>query len=889
MNLSKIRKYLYDNEIDIRQRTFMMNTINLVLILGITTLEIIFIKSMLLESLSTIAIILIFLITAFYSLKKKKINTGSIIITSIMCFIYFPITFINGGGISGVGPIWFIFNLFLVSMMLDGKIRLLFFVAEEVIGLGCYLITYLHPELTPTYTSLLSYIYSFTALILVTISIANMITFENRLFQAANEESIKQKEEIEALSESQNRFFSSMSHEIRTPINTIIGLNEMILREDISDEIAEDAANIRVAGKLLLNLINDILDMSKFQAGDMKILIDQYSVGNMLSDIVGMLWIRAREKNLELKVSVAPDVPTELFGDEVRIKQILMNVVNNAIKYTKEGSVSLSIECEKKEGGMYNMIYTVADTGMGIKKEDIPYLFTAYKRVDENSNKHIEGTGLGLSIVKNFLDLMGGKVTVNSVYTKGTTFVIEIPEKAATDEVIGEYDYEKRHQNSIRPEYKQKFEAPEAKILVVDDNKANLMVVEKLLRDTKVQVDTAISGREALKLTQEKQYHLIFMDHLMPEMDGIECQNAIKNQVGGRNRDTRIVILTANAGEENRQLYAEEGFDGYLVKPVSGEQLENEVYRFLPKDIVRVTGDDEILEETISWMRTGQKKKRVIIAAESVADIPRDLIEKYSIAILPHKVKTDAGTFKDGEEIDTGGVLSYMKNEENIMHPSPPSVEEMETFFAEQLTKANNVLFIAISSKIENTSYPYALEAAKAFDNVTIYDTKNLSTGQGMIAVDAARMAEVGKSIDEIVKSLDEIIGKIHTSFIVENLDYLARANQVTTRSANLIKVFMVRPVLVLKNGIMKVGAVHFGSRRNSWIRYINRCLSVSDIDDRVICITYVGLSKKELNWIEIEIKKKVSFKKFIFIQACPAIAVNCGPGTFGLILRTNK
>ena len=253
----------------------------------------------------------------------------------------------------------------------------------------------------------------------------------------------KQRKEIYMLNKSQNSFFSNMSHEIRTPINTIIGLNEMILREDVSEEVIEDAVNIKAAGKLLLNLINDILDMSKFQSGSMQLLIEPYHTGDMLSDIVGMLWIRAKDKKLDFNVDVSPDIPAELIGDEVRIKQVLINIINNAIKYTKEGSVSLTVQCERKDDKTCNMIYMVSDTGIGIKSEDIPYLFSAFKRVDETSTKHIEGTGLGLSIVKQLVDIMGGKITVNSVYKKGSTFMIEIPQRIEREDSVGNYDFAK--------------------------------------------------------------------------------------------------------------------------------------------------------------------------------------------------------------------------------------------------------------------------------------------------------------------------------------------------------------------------------------------------------------------------------------------------------------
>ena len=696
----------------------------------------------------------------------------------------------------------------------------------------------------------------------------------------------KQRREIYMLNKSQTSFFSNMSHEIRTPINTIIGLNEMILREDVSDEVIEDAVNIKAAGKLLLNLINDILDMSKFQSGSMQLLIEPYHTGDMLSDIVGMLWIRAKDKKLDFNVDVSPDIPAELIGDEVRIKQILINVINNAIKYTKEGAVSLTVQCERHEDKICNMIYMVSDTGIGIKSEDIPYLFSAFKRVDETTTKHIEGTGLGLSIVKQLVDLMGGKITVNSVYKKGSTFVIEIPQRIEREGSVGKYDFDKARSASKKKEYLPKFEAPEARILVVDDNEANLMVVRKLLRETKVRVDTAASGAEALRKTLNIKYNVIFMDHLMPEMDGIECRRKIKEQTGGRCRDTAIIILTANADEENRALYTRENFDGYLSKPVSGDALENELYIHLPKEIVRITGNrSEIAEESISWMSGSKKRKSIVITTESVADLSPELIEKYGIAIIPHKVRTEEGVFKDGKEIETLGVLKYMENPNNSVLPQGPTVREVEEFFAKQLTYANNVIHISISSKIEHSGYQPSLEASKSFDNVFIIDSGHVSSGQGLLAIVAARLVEEGHSAEQIVKELESYKKKVHTSFIVDNLDFLARAGQVGTGTANVVKSLMGRPVLRLRNGKMGVGMTYFGARETAWKAYINSVLTnAAKIDTRILFVTYVGISKRDTDWIREQIEKYMHFDEIYFKQASPAVSVNCGPGTFGLL-----
>ena len=698
-----------------------------------------------------------------------------------------------------------------------------------------------------------------------------------------------QKKEISDLSTAQNRFFSSMSHEIRTPINTIIGLNEMIMREKVSDEVAEDAANIRAASNMLLHIINDILDMSKITSGQMKLTPVAYHPGNMLSDIVGMLWMRAKEKGLKFEVEIAPDIPSELYGDEVRIKQILINLLNNAIKYTKEGSVTLSIQNNGITDGVADIIYSVTDTGMGIRKESLPYLFTAFKRVDEEQNRYIEGTGLGLSIVKELTELMGGSVTVNSVYTQGSTFVIEIPQSVTDFSTIGKLEFEKKHDTNTSGSYRSSFEAPDAKVLVVDDNESNLLVVSKLLRDTLVKIDTATSGAAALELTQENEYDVILMDHLMPEMNGIECFHKIKDQVGGASKNARVVALTANAGSEMRKLYSEEGFDGYLVKPVSPVDLENELERLLPKNLVTVVNRDEnIVESSMSWLDNRKRKKPIAVTSESVADIPAALLEKYGIDTIPHKVETQEGVFADGREIDSDGLLEYMADDHNV-RTHAPTVKEHEEFFAKSLTRANNILHITISSRVEHSGYDEAKDGARAFDSVTIFDSRHLSSGQGLLALEACKLASSGLSVGEIIKRLEYARRYVHTNFIVENLDYLARSKQISPRIAAICKAIMFHPVIEMKNGKMTVSQIFFGSRVRSWTKYISSCLSnVSDIDKSMLFITYVGLNKKDLDLIKGIVEKKVKFENVYCQKASPAIAVNSGPGTFGLLFLKN-
>ncbi len=882
----RIKNYLYDQEIDFEERTFALFTGLAACALFVVLIADILLRENIVEILVLTSTTVTSPFVTYFAVKKHFTEKAAMIMTIWMVFIVLPITFFFGGGLYGGSIIWISFAFLYIGLLLRGLSRKIMMTCLFIIPCcEFYLSFYNASVVMGLHTKRMFFLDTLVSVVLVGGVIYIMVQFQNKMYIEQNRQSREYATKVEDLNRSQNRFFSNMSHEIRTPINTIIGLNEMILREDVTDEVAEDAANIQAAGKMLLHLINDILDMSKLESGQMQLTNVAYNPGDMLSDIVGMLWMRAKDKNLEFHIDVAQDIPSELYGDEVRIKQILINIINNAIKYTSEGSVTLSIQCTRKEDGIANLLYSVSDTGMGIKKEDIPYLFTAFKRVDEENNRHIEGTGLGLSIVKQLVDVMGGSVTVNSIFTKGSTFVVEIPQKIVNDKEIGELNMEERHSLNKRNEYKKRFEAPDAKVLVVDDNASNLLVVSKLLRETKVQIDCVNSGAEALKKTLDNEYNVIFMDHLMPEMDGIECHKRIRTQTGGQSRNAKVVALTANAAPENKIMYEKEGFNGYLVKPVSGDALERELHRLLPKDIMITTGDDEeIIEETMAWMDATQKKKSIVITSESIADIPAQVIEKYEIETIPHRVYTEKGVFKDGIEIETKGLISYMEDRSHKVITEAPGVEEHENFFAKQLTKANNVIHVVLSSGINKSGCKDAMEAARAFDNVTVIDSGHLSGGQAILVMMACKLAEEGLAPADIEKQLLQIRRRIHTSFIVDSLDFLARSDQISSKIATLMKAFMARPTLVMKKGRMGVGRIYFGTKAGSWKRYIDSCLSNwPDIDLRVLIITYSGITKRDLDNIMNYIEKKVHFDTVYYLQTSPVIAVNCGPGAFGL------
>ena len=820
------------------------------------------------------------------SIRYNKINTAANVTAILIVFFLLPLTFFMGGGVYGGAPLWFVFCTLFICMTTVGRIRAILLVGDILQAVFCYLSRFFYPELIKEHTSSVAYLDSFISLIFVCAMIIYMVLYEISILNIEMKRSMEQSDEIEALNKAQGRFFSSMSHEIRTPINTIIGLNEMILREDISDEVAQDAKNIQSASRLLLSLINDILDMSKIESGRMELVPVVYDLGDMLSELVGMMWIKAQEKGLDFHIDIDPGIPSKLTGDEMRIKQILINLLSNAIKYTNEGSVTLSLSCEQPKPGQAVITYTVADTGIGIKKESIPYLFTTFRRVDETHNRYIEGTGLGLSIVKEFVELMDGEITVNSIYTQGSTFIVRIPQEIADESAVGELSMETRHALNARKHYRQSFEAPDANILAVDDNAANLLVVKKLLRDTKVSIDTASSAEEALKKTLEKSYHVIFMDHLMPGMDGIECMHRIREQTGGYNKTSRIIALTANAGSDNKTLYAKEGFDGYLLKPVNGSDLEDELIRQLPKELLNLYENHE--EEDEAEVKLAEMKRRrfpVMITTESVFDLPEEYSTLRDIDVIPYHVITDEGDFYDGIEAESRGLLSYIRNPDKTVKTVTPSEEEYERFFASCLMKANNIVHISMGSGIAD-GYEKAMRASEAFDNVTVIDSGHLSSGMGMCVLEARKFLKEGYSPDQLKDCLETVKHRIYTGFVVNDTNYLTRAGLMPQIINTISSAFLLHPVLIVQNGRMSAKMMA-GSRKRVWERYVRKVLkNPENIDTDNIYITHIGLEREELQFIRSLVEKKIRADRIVFQKASSSLSVICGPGSFGIIYK---
>jgi len=825
----------------------------------------------------------------FVALKFRKYDLATVLLGLVIIVLLFPLTFIYSGGLEGGATVWMTLGILYIYIMFSGRRLLSFLILAVIMYGGTYLAAYIHPDIiTPMNSKTMAYIDSLFAVFLIG-SVGGMVLKAHmNVFAQEHRINLVQKEELAKSRDARNVLFANMSHEIRTPINAIIGLNEMILRENPGGEIGSYAKDIQVASNMLLNQVNDILDLSKMEIEKMEIVPLCYHTKDLFTELAELTHVQLEKKNLDLILNIDEKIPSVLEGDEKRLKQVLLNLLDNAVKYTQEGSVTLSAEAEDTKDGNIILKVSVADTGIGIRKEDIAHIYEAFRRVDEKKNTNILGSGLGLAISKQLIELMNGEISVDSIYTKGTTFTVKIKQKVADASYVGNIDIKSRQVNEGET-YKPSFEAPEARILVVDDNRMNSMVITRLLSFTKVHVDVANSGMECLELTKRKYYHVILLDYMMPVMDGLETFRALREQENGLCRESAVIALTGNTQSGAKQMYLELGFDGYLEKPVQGKYLEEEIMKFLPEDIIENRSDICV---TIGQSDGGskperRKRKKIYITTDCASDIPQELLEKYDIKLMYLYIRTPNGRFADTREIDIDSLSQYVSDESSNAYADSVTVEEFEEFFAQTLTEADQVIHVSLASRA-GRSYDIAMTAAKSFDNVYIIDSGQISGGQALVTLHAAMLAMEGKSAREIIKEVESGLENIHTRVIMAGAEIFYQNGRVKKSTMKVCKFLGLHPYMAMVQNRAVLVALLAGSMENAWRQGIRLHLHRKSRISKGICfVTHVGCSVKQQEWIKKEILKYVPFERIVIQKASFTNACNTGKNAIGIAYYT--
>lgn len=502
-------------------------------------------------------------------MKKPLVGTWALVF--INGFIQFPLlAFLRG---SSIIP-YFLMILVIVTFVSSPKFRVTNFVVTliiyDVFFAFCYKISPAWKMMPPmaVCAAIIGFITVAVVIFFFEILFINMFTSYNIELQKKNK--------------AKSEFIASVSHEIRTPVNGIIGMNEMILRESDQEIVKSYANDAKVSGRLLLDLINGILDLSKLEAGKMEIIPATYHTKDVIQKLATVINDKAIAKSLIFKCDIDKNIPASFYGDDIKLVQITLNLLTNAVKYTAEGTVTLKMGY-KIVNDKYYLLVAVKDTGRGLSKEEQEDLFVAFKRLDGNTTRSIEGTGLGLNLTANLLELMGSKLQIDSEVGKGSTFYFELEQKVVDENPMGDWESEEDNAEAV----KQEFEAPDAKVLIVDDNKINRKTMSYLLKRTKMVVDLAESGYKCLELVKENKYDIIFLDHQMPEMNGIDTKILMDEIEDCPCKDTPIIAFTADATPESIKLYEEYGFTDHLIKPVDPKMLDHMLLEYLPENLIK--------------------------------------------------------------------------------------------------------------------------------------------------------------------------------------------------------------------------------------------------------------------------------------------------------------
>lgn len=539
----------------------------------------------------------------FYAYHSKKYQRCYFITIVVIFMFLFPIMFFKSGGYKGGMPSFYIFGILFTIFMLEGWLMFFCVWLELIIYIFTIGIAYYYPDTVIWFQSEKEIVVDvLTGVVVSSASLGVAMYLHFRIYKKQQVFLTQAREEAMEANRAKSTFLANMSHEIRTPINVMLGMNEMILRESESREVVQYAKSVEKAGNYLLSLINNILDITRIESKKLDIIEEKFSLRQLVQEVCLIGAKQAEAKNLEFVVDVEETLPKYLEGDALHIKQVILNLINNAVKYTKKGEVFLEVCQEEKQ-----ISFSVKDTGIGIKKEDMEALFDMFMRADIKRHRNIEGSGLGLTIAKELCEQMGGHIQAESIYGKGSNFTVYFPLKDAGTEKIGQW---KVVEGEPVQEKRKKFFASEAQILLVDDSEQNIQVITSLLRRTGVQLDTAASGFECIEKVRNKKYHLIFLDYMMPEMDGIETFHRLKKEVNGQS--VPVIALTADVSTGIHQHFLSEGFSDYLSKPVMWEKLEELLLQWLPAALVSMkngAGEDwNITEKQLLDLKQKLKK-----------------------------------------------------------------------------------------------------------------------------------------------------------------------------------------------------------------------------------------------------------------------------------------
>ncbi len=597
--VKKLANILFRSNLGIHQR--LLNLILSAALVGgfISMISTLFIGGYM-SALIVFLILIVVFISLVLSVKYNKTNLAGALVTGVSNIIIFPcMYFTSGGSYSGM-PLWFVLGLIFTWLTLKGALCYIMYGINLIALLGTIIVGELHPEWFTKMPANYMQNDIMQSIVIVSCIIGIIFKYQTYLYEKQQTKILETDRLLQVANDAKSQFLANMSHEIRTPINGIIGMNTMLLKEldnGNTEDVMEYAKNIQSASQTLLSLINDILDISKIESGKMEIVPVEYDLFSILNDCYNMNFIRALEKNLTLELEIEESLPAILYGDEVHVRQIINNILSNAVKYTEKGSVLLRMSAIEQDDKDVTLRIEVKDTGIGIKEENLEKLFQNFTRIDVEKNRNIEGTGLGLSLTKKLIDLMGGEIQVQSEYGVGSIFTVILKQGVASTHKMGSFDEKYRAYIQQEEKTNENRIAPSARVLLVDDVRMNLRVAQGLLSSTLATIDIAGGGEECLQMMHEKKYDIVFLDHMMPGLDGMATLKTLKADNTHPNQNTPVIALTANAIVGAKEMYMNAGFSDYITKPIQEKEILDVFFDYVPcengTDMINVSKQNE--------------------------------------------------------------------------------------------------------------------------------------------------------------------------------------------------------------------------------------------------------------------------------------------------------